>query len=175
MSWVLEYNNRMANMEIVLRYHKPIPLEEIRRRWRIIRKGLGIMKNPFIAVIELTRGKDGRPNNCVHYHFLFDTRMDRNELKEFMKIVCLNGNFGRYKEDFELIFPNTKITCYKTKIKYFTKFGMPERVILFRKGPGIRKFYYSKDWFVDQSGNTIKREHLLKKLKNEYKRRKGYA
>ena len=175
-SWIHENNFRVPKQEIVLRYFTKLSVSTLRENWKRLHKNLKKSKIIYAAVIELTEGCDDLPNDCVHYHFLIDTKLDRGELMETMKMICLKSNLGVYKQDFDLIYPNSGIKDWVArKIHYFTKFNHPTKVILFNVGLRIRKFYYSSDWFIEQDGTPTKKSAILKRLKDEYKAKKGPA
>jgi hypothetical protein len=173
-SWILENCGRVPNLEIVLRYFVPLTLDVIRKNWARIRINLKKAGITFAAAVEFTVGDDGRPNNCLHYHFLIDTKMDRDDLTKVMKNVCQKSKIGVYGQDFDLIFPNKGIQCWGTKkINYFTKYGHKDKIHMFRTGLRFKKFYYSKDWFIESDGTRTTKTKILKQLKEKYKRKKA--
>ena len=173
-SWILENNYRVPEHEIVLRYQKVLSLQEIRDNWKRLRLKLKKARVIFAAVIELTDGNDKLPNNCIHYHFLIDSKLTRQELMEMMKTICDKSKLGVYGQDYDLLFPNKGITNWGSgKINYFTKYNHYKKVHLFKLGLWIWKFYYSADWFINQDGTLTKRAVILKRIKDEYKKKKG--
>jgi hypothetical protein len=97
-----------------------------------------------VANIELTRGKDGAPNNTVHFHVLMDDQRSEQELHDLFNTACERGGLNR--EDFRIDYrPLWNGDWY---FRYFTKYGYSDRVILFRQGTGIQKFYQIGKWFT---------------------------
>ena len=175
-SWILEHCGRRPNHEIVLRYFVEWDIKMIRQHWQRIRANMKRAKITFAATVEFTDGKNGRPSNCLHYHFLIDSTMSREELKETMKTICLSSSIGTYRQDFDLIFPNAGIKDWGTrKIHYFTKYKLTGKVYLFKTGLRLKKFYYSSDWFLEAEGTVTTRAKILQHLKSEYQKRKMSA
>ena len=172
-SWILENNSRIPNQEIVLRFFTVLSVATIKKNWKRLQHNLKQAGITYAASIELTDGKDGQPNNCVHYHFIIDTNLDRETLKEKMKAVCMKSKLGVYGKEFDLIFPNEGITNWgQWKIHYFTKYNHTNKVHLFKTGLHIKKFYYSSNWFIDANGTPTKKATILNRLKEEYKQKK---
>ena len=175
-SWIHENNFRVPKQEIVLRYFTKLSVSTLRENWKRLHKNLKKSKIIYAAVIELTEGCDGLPNDCVHYHFLIDTALDQESLRKVMKEICMKSNLGEYGRgrDYDLVCPNKGIIEWGVKKKhYFTKLNCPKKVRLFNVGLRIRKFYYSSDWFIEQDGTPTKKSTILKRLKDEYKAKKG--
>ena len=124
-------NPRVPNREIVLRYLVEFDIESIRAIWRRIGTNLRKEGLTYTASVELTNGKDGRPNNCVHYHILFDTTLCLGELREKIKAVCLKS--GLCDKEFSLIGQDI-MDWGDEKIGYFTKNSRWETVNMFEKG-----------------------------------------
>ena len=173
-SWIHENNYRVPNLEIILRFFVVLPVEVIKQNWKRLRRNLKQAEVTYAAVIELTDGSNGKPNNTIHYHFLIDTNLDSRILKDLMTAICLKSKLGVYGLEFDLIYPNAGITDWgSNKINYFTKFGYSNKVHLFRVGLRVKKFYYSTNWFIDMDGTPTKKSIILKRLKNSYKEKKG--
>jgi len=171
-SWILENNHRTPSQEIILRFNVPLPLATIKQNWRRIQRKLRENNLIYAASIELNTGADGQPVNSVHYHFLFDSDLSKRELKETMKNICSRCKLGEYKNDYKLTFPNDGITHWgQRKINYFTKYGYPSKLHLFKKGLRLKKFYYCSAWFVDADGKLTKKSAILSQLKREYKKK----
>lgn len=173
-SWILENCNRTPTVQIVLRFHVVHDVPAIRKNWNRVRAGLNRLKIPFAAVLELSSGVDGYPDEHIHYHFLFDTTLTPETMREKMKDVCLNSKLGFYGKDFDLL--SFDIPCWGQRmIHYFTKYGAKYerqgKVRLFKKGLRLRKFLYSRDWFVEQDGTRTTKAKILERLKAEYKQK----
>ena len=172
-SWILENNSRIPNQEIVLRFFTVLSVATIKKNWKRLQHNLKLAGITYAASIELTKGDDRKLNNCVHYHFLIDTNMDRETLRETMIAICLKSKLGIFGKEFDLIFPNEGITNWGLyKIHYFTKYNHSDKVHLFKTGLRIKKFYYSSNWFIDADGTPTTKATILKRLKNEYKQKK---
>ena len=175
-SWILENNHRFPKHEIELRYFVELPIDVIRANWRRLQRKLREADIIYAAAIELTTiGNYGPLNNRVHYHFLIDSELDRKSLKDVMKAACEKAKLGAYGSgrDFDLTFPNHGIYDWDGKIKYFTKFGYPEKVHLFKPVYRVQKFYYCGGWFIEADGTPTTRQKILKRIKAEYKEKKN--
>ena len=178
-STYLEYlihkrNPRIPNQEITLHYLERFDIKTIKMYWKELKKNMDRAKLHFAATIELTRGRNKRANGCVHHQFIFDTTLSRKKLKATMREVCLNS--GINEQHFMLDFPNKGITDWgERKIKYFTKNSRWETVYLFKKGLRLRKFYHSKDWFLDENGEPTSKKIIRDQIKAEYKKMKANA
>lgn len=172
--WIHENNYRFPKHEIVLHMLKKIDVVTIKLNWKKLRKRLNKAGIEFAAAIEITRGKDRKPSNRIHYHFLIDSPMDRDELKQAIKTACIKSGIGAYQVDFTLNCPSqADIVWGITKIHYFTKFNKPEKVILFKKGFRIQKFYYSRNWFIEPDGTPTTKTKIRERLIKNFKQLKG--
>jgi hypothetical protein len=169
-----ERNPRIPNQEITLHYLEGFDIKTIKMYWKELKSNLDRTKLEYIATIEITRGRNKRANGCVHYQFIFDTTLSRKELKATMHAVCLNS--GISEQHFQLDFPNKVITDWgERKIKYFTKNSKWKTVYLFEKGLRLRKFYHSKDWFLNENGEPTKKTIIREQIQTEYKKMKANA
>jgi len=101
-----------------------------------------------VASIELTCGKNGRPNNTVHFHFLTDDKRSIKEIRKLFNTACERQGLVR-RSDFW-------ISCQTLHdadkyFDYFTKRNCDD-VILFSKGTGLQKFYQVGKWFKEGKG-----------------------
>ena len=166
-TWIHQNNHRTPNHEIVLHYLTEISVKELRERWKKIQRVLSRLGIEFLASLELTLGKNKKPNNTVHYHFLVDHPMSRDELKDMFKCICLCLGLG--EKDFSLNFPNKGIYDFgKRKIKYFVKDGHHDKVVLFTTGLRLQKFYHSKNWFLDENGNPTTKAKIYARILNKH-------
>ena len=173
-SWIHEKNCRYPKYELVLHYLKEMSAATIKSYWRKLRAKMNKAGIIFAAAIEITRGKNGKPCNRVHYHILVDSSLNREELRKTMKTICTKSGIGIEQVDFTLNFTSQfDITWGLKKIHYFTKFNHADKVILFEKGLRIQKFYYSKNWFINSDGTTTTKTKIRTRLLSDYKRSKS--
>ena len=140
---IIRWNGRMPTKELVIHFLEVLSAEEIiQYRTKIFRylKEHGI---EAVANLELTKGEDGTPNNKVHSHVLTDDQRSEDELRELFKTACLRSGLSR--DDFRIDY--RPLWNGYTYIKYFTKFGYSDEVILFQTGTGLQKFYEIGQWF----------------------------
>jgi hypothetical protein len=141
---ILRKNGRVPTKEIVIHFLKEHTATEISKyRTKIFRylKEHGLVA---VANIELTRGKDYRPNNKVHSHCLTDDRRSKRELSKLFNTACEQQGLIRGK-DFRIDY--RKLYDGYSYFDYFTKYGYSDKVILFQKGIRIQKFYQIGRWF----------------------------
>jgi hypothetical protein len=107
-----------------------------------------------VASIELTRGADGLPNNCVHFHVLSDDTRSEKELRALFNMACIGA--GLCEGDFGVkVYGLSDGFGY---FDYFTKCGKRyiKKIILFRNekelGARIQKFYVLGGWFKKSGG-----------------------
>ena len=140
---ILRWNGRIPTIEIVLHCLRVFSAKKIKAlRTKIFRylKEHGI---EAVVSIELTRGKDGKPNNTIHFHIITDDQRSEQELRDLCNTACIRG--GLNSEDFRIDY--RLLWNGDLYFKYFTKCGYSDRVILFQKGTGIAKFYQIGKWF----------------------------
>ena len=146
---ILRWNKRIPMKEIVLHLLKELSAENINMyREKVFRylKEHGI---EGVASIELTRGADRKANNCVHFHILTDDLRSEDEIRSICNRACERDGFKRginFRIDFRSLYDG------ESYFYYFTKFGYPEKVILFKprllkSGGGLQKFYQIGRWF----------------------------
>ena len=146
---ILRRNKRVPTKEIVIHFLTELPAKDIQsHRTKIFRylKEHGI---EAVASVELTKGADDKPNNCVHFHVLTDTKGSKARIRKLFNTACKRSGLV-WKNDF-------RVSCRKLNngfryFRYFTKYGYQRRVILFRKGTGIQKFYQVGKWFHKNKG-----------------------
>lgn len=153
---ILVTNNRWPIKEIVWHLLIVLTSKEIKKlRTKIFRylKDHGIVA---VVAIELTRGKNGEPNNTVHFHILTDDPRSEEELEKLLIKACERKSVGLDEgEDFIVGF--RELTRPETCFDYFTKrnrtdkdwckLNKKKRVILFEKGTGLQKFYEIGKWY----------------------------
>jgi len=142
---ILRRNNRVPTKEFVLHFLKKISVHDIiKYRTRIFRI-LTDNKLESVVNVELTRGKDGKANNTVHFHFLIDDQRNEKVLQKLFETACERQGFVK-DIDFS-------ITCRELYdgyryFDYFTKYGYSDKVILFKKNVTLQKFYQIGKWFM---------------------------
>ena len=151
-SLLLRWNKRLPMMSVIWHLTKVFSSEEIKSlRTKVFRylKEHGIVA---VASIELTCGKDGRPNNTVHFHFLTDDQRSIKEIRQLFNTACEQQGLVRRKDFW--------ISCQTLPdadryFDYFTKRNCDD-VILFSKGTGLQKFYQIGKWFKGGKGKIWK-------------------
>ena len=166
---ILQRNKRPPTKAIVMHHLKELSVADIvayrSKIFRILRRE-GIQA---VVAIELsrTRPKTGKPNNRVHYHILTDDKgsgqRSEEELRDIFKKACEDS--GLDKKDFRIDYK--KVDDGEWYFDYFTKFdrkskdkykndggyknkendGDWKRVLLFRQGLRLHKFYQIGKWF----------------------------
>ena len=188
---VLRRNGRIPTKEIVLHFYNVYSKQDLSalrtKLFRILAdKDKGIES---VVSIELTRVKDGQPNNTVHFHFLLDDPRSERELRKLFNMACeRNGLVWKkgYRIDYRPV-PNG----YR-HFEYFTKYdryytggeGDPvvdreslkrkgwnwKTVLLFQKGTredrAIQKFYEIGNWF-SKNKTQLWKEHC-QEMKEKY-------
>jgi hypothetical protein len=99
-----------------------------------------------VANIELTRGEDWEPNNCVHFHLITDDPRSEEELRLLLEMACERQGLVK---DTDFCITYQKLYDGYWRFSYFTKFGKKYfySVILFEKNLGLDKFYEIGKWF----------------------------
>jgi len=153
---ILRRNGRTPTQELVLHFLTVFSAVEINElRTKIFRV---LTDNGLVAVanLELTRGKDGKPNNCVHSHILTDDQRSGGELQQLLETACERQGLVKgqdFQVDHRLLWDGYRY------FNYFTKFGKKyfNKVILFEKGllesgRTLQKFYTIGAWFKKGRG-----------------------
>jgi hypothetical protein len=141
---ILRFNNRIPTKEIVLHFLTIFSKEEIiSLRTKIFRY---LTEHKLIAVvnIELSRGRNSKPNNTVHFHLLTDDTRNENELRELLEVACENNGLIKNKNYW---ISYRKLYDGYGYFNYFTKCGFSKDVILFQKGIRLHKYYQIGKWF----------------------------
>ena len=109
-----------------------------------------------VTSIELTRGKNGRPNNTVHFHIITDDPRSEQELRQLLETACKRQGLVQDNDfcvDHRLLWDGYRY------FNYFTKYGEKyfDKVILFQKGllesgKTIQKFYTIGQWYQKGRG-----------------------
>ena len=107
-----------------------------------------------VTSIELTLGKDGKPNNTVHFTLLTDDPRSEPELRLLIETACERQGLVN-KIDFCITYQDHPDGY--GRFNYFTKYGEKffDKVILFRpkllksgkSGRTLQKFYQIGNWF----------------------------
>lgn len=148
---ILRWNNRIPTQEFVLHFKTVFSAEEIREyRTQIFRvlKDNGL---EAVASIELTLGKDGKPNNTIHFHVITDDIRHKKELRQLLEMACERQGLIN-KKDFCITYESLDNGYWR--FSYFTKLGEKyfDEVILFQpglleSGRTLQKFYQIGNWF----------------------------
>ena len=122
-----------------------------------------------IVAIELTYGKDEKPNNRVHYHILTDDPRSLKELEKLIEKPCKrrklirNKNYGIRSRELPDGFGYIGYYTKRTRIdKDWCEQHGKRRVILFAKNTGIRKFYQIGKWYKDENGKKTSKKKIWK-------------
>ena len=143
---ILRRNDRIPTQEFVLHFLKELPSSEIREYRKKIFRVLEDNGLEAVANLELTRGKNGKPNNCVHSHILTDDQRSEPELRKLLEMACERQGLVK-DNDFCITFESLYDGYWR--FNYFTKYGEKHfyNVILFEKNIGLNKFYTIGKWF----------------------------
>lgn len=151
----------------------------VQRYFRVLRDN-GI---EAVVVIELTRGKDGKPNGRVHFHILTDDPRSEDELRELFNGACerqglvrdtdriawhadhlvwdedylVGNNDADFRVDYRDLWDGYRYFAY------FTKCGYEDKVILFQKDLRMQKFYYLGWGFETGEKKRLWKEFLAEK------------
>jgi len=149
---ILRWNNRLPTKELVLNFLKVCTAREIIDTLKAVFRNLKEQGLEAIANIELTAtgGKYGKPNNTVHSHILTDDPRSVAKLKRLLITAC--ERHGLVKNIDFWISDHRELYDPDGYIDYFTKYGYSHKVILFKKGTGINKFYTIGQWFQKGKG-----------------------
>lgn len=115
------------------------------------------------AVLEVTRNKrKTRPIDQVHLHFLIDTLLTEDELRDLFHRAC---KAAKYTPDDYRISRITNIAGkpdfeYKRICRYLVKDGNPDKIIMFKPGIGLRKIHTIGKWWVDKDGNPTTKKKI---------------
>ena len=156
---LLHRNNRTPTQEFVLHFLKVLTAcDIIKYRTRIFRV---LVDNGLEAVanIELTKGKDDRPNNTVHIHVLTDDQREENKLRELFETACERQGLVK---DHDFRITSRQLYDGYRYFNYFTKCGYSNTVILFRKDIRLQKFYQIGTWFKESKA-TIWKDYIREK------------
>lgn len=146
---ILRRNNRVPTKSIKLGLYRKYSVQKINTyRTKIFRF---LREHDFAgdASIELTRGADGYPNNCIHFHVITDDSRSEHELRELFEEACRHA--GLDEKCFGIIYYD--LYDGFGYLEYFTKCArrFANKVILFRNekelGARIQRFYQIGGWF----------------------------
>lgn len=151
-------NTRRANHEIVLGYQIELSPFLIMFVWSELRKILSKRGIVAYVVIEITRNKyRNRPINRVHYHFLIDSSLKKEELEGIFRTACKRVGFNEKEVTIKYDSIDDEKT-FRRRVFYILKYNRPWRVILFqpkkRLGTQINKIYQFGGWFESEGGKT---------------------
>jgi hypothetical protein len=97
-----------------------------------------------IVKIGFTGSMDGRPDNCVCFHFLLDDTRSARDLQFLFHLACQKNGLAVCTDYWIDYCPATNGTEY---FDHFTEYAYGKNVILFRKGLRIQKFYEIGKWY----------------------------
>ena len=148
---IMRWNKRIPTKEIVWHLLIVLSADEINAlRLKVFRylKDHGL---EGVATIELTKGKNGRANNCIHFHCLTDDPRNEVEIRALFNRACERDGFVK-GQDFRIDYRN--LYDGEAYFSYFTKSGEQhtDEVILFQprlleSGRTLQKFYQIGNWF----------------------------
>ena len=151
---ILRWNDRTPTKELVLHFLKVLPAEVIKELLPKIFRVLRDNGLEAVANLELTLGKNGKPNNCVHSHILTDDQRAGKELCRLLEIACERQGLVK---DVDFCIDYRELWDGDRYFNYFTKYGKKyfHKVILFQKGllksgktpRTLQKFYKIGNWF----------------------------
>jgi hypothetical protein len=79
---LLRQNNRVALVDIIWHLYLELSVKDIIKLRTKVFRYLEVHGIEAVVCIELTRGKDGRPNNTAHFHFLIDDPRSEHKIRE---------------------------------------------------------------------------------------------
>ena len=161
------YQNGASKQTLILRWNNRIPVHEFVLHFKTIFSAKKIVEYrpeifrvlkdhglSAVASIELTLGKNGKPNNCVHFTLLTDDLRSEKKLRLLIEMACERQGFVN-KKDFCISYQY--LPDGYGRFNYFTKYGEKyfDEVILFQPkllksgkfGRTIQKFYQIDGWF----------------------------
>ena len=148
---ILRRNGRVPTKEVVWHLLKVLPAEDINAlRLKVFRylKDHGL---EAVASVELTRGANGQPNGCVHFHVLLDDTRSEADIRALFNKACERDGFVQ-SQDFRIDY--RKLYDGKSYFYYYAKCGKKhfDKVILFqpkllKSGKTLQKFYQIGKWF----------------------------
>jgi len=186
MMLILRWNHkyRQPRFEIVWHLLREFTKDEIRELRTKVFRSLRRWGITAVAIIEPTRGKDGRPNNTIHFHILTDDPRGEKELRELANKACRNAGLVRKgkgndndnddgvddpEDEFRIDVRELWDAC--KYYRYATKYNHQDKVILFKHGtkenPAIQKMYEIGNWFVDEDGVPISTDAIWDKIRAE--------
>ena len=163
------------NFFIQFRWKKYI--DELREKIRCCLKYRGIVA---VIATELTLGKDGKPNNTVHIHYLMrdekneenprseeEKKQRRKEIAGYMKKVCERQGLV-LNRDFKI--DRRKLWDGKKYFAYFVKYGKYGKDMpLFIEGLNMQEFTQT-GWFEVGEQERLFDEYLKEKYGEKYSR-----
>jgi len=139
---ILKENLRIPNWEFIWHLLVPYEREDLKfyrdKVFRYLREH-GIIAT---ANIEITRDKNNMPSDCVHFHVLTKDKRSEKELRDLFNTACVNSGLGQKEFRIDL----RQLSDGLSYFSYFVKYKN-DKVILFQKGTGIRKFYTIGKWY----------------------------
>ena len=153
---ILRWNKRIPSHEFVLHFKTVFSAKEIVELRPKIFRVLFEHGLSAVASIELTRGKNGKPNNCVHFTLLTDDPRSEKKLRLLIEKACERQGLVKDK-DFWISYQD--LPDGYGRFNYFCKHGEKyvDEVILFRpkllksktsdKRKTLQKFYQIGGWF----------------------------
>ena len=145
-----------------------------------ISRCLKYRKIDAVASIELTTGKDGKPNNTVHFHYLMgdkendehlpreEEKKRRKEIAGFMQKVCERSGFILNK-DFKV--ESRPLWNGGKYFAYFVKHGKYGKCIpLFIEGLRMQEFTQT-GWFEKGEKKQLFDEYLKERYGEKYSRK----
>ena len=142
-SMILKRNGRIPKVDVVIRFLKVKSAKEIKEVLKNIHRYLRKQKVEAVANLELTKEDFRRPNNRVHSHNLLDDERTDKERESLFTDACLSS--GLKKGEFRIA--SWPLYDGYSYFDYFTKYGYPQKVILFKPKTGLNKFYTVGNWF----------------------------
>ena len=184
---ILQRNKRPPTQAVVMNFLKELSVADIaayrNKIFRILRKA-GI---EAVVSIELTRTrpKTGKPNNRVHFHFATDDKgsgkRSNEELRNLFKKACRDSGLGN--KEFRIVCETKNEGDWY--FHYFTKYdsvskekykndggyrnkennGDWKKVLLFRQGLRLNKFYQIGKWFKKSKAQLWKEIQSMMRAK----------
>ena len=176
---ILLRKGRIPTFEIRLNFFvqfaKKKYIDELREMIRRCLKYRGISA---LIVIGLTRGKDGRPNNTVHFHYLMgdkenddtlqtedETRQRREEITGYMRKVCERQGLVLHR-DFKI--DSRELWDGEQYFAYLVKYGKYGKDIpLFIEGLNMQEFTQT-GWFERGEKERLWEAFRKEKYGDEY-------
>ena len=136
---ILQYSGRIPTKKIIIHFQTELSVEDIIKHRKKIFQVLRKAGLQAVVAIELTNGKNGKPNNTVHFHVLTDDVRSGNKLRALLNKACEDS--GLNKKDYRVDYGTVADGIWY--FDYFTKFDR-KRKDLFAKCDCMRQAFVAE-------------------------------